>query len=100
MENRSKKLKSLSFTGIVYMYPGINPWHMIRVPKEITETIHHFQKNKKCILVPIMATIDTSTWRTSLLPARGNYLIAIKKQIRKEQEIFAGDSVTISFSLV
>jgi hypothetical protein len=47
--------------------------------------------------IPITATLGTTTWKTSLLPGKGIYFIALKAGVRKKEKVGHGDKVTISF---
>lgn len=72
-------------------------WHYVGLPKEIQEKI---TANKKGTygMIPIIATIGKTSWETSLLPmGNSTYFIALKKQIRKKEDVQFQDSITISF---
>lgn len=49
-------------------------------------------------MIPITATIGKTSWETSLLPmGNGTYFIALKKQIRKKEDVQLQDTISISF---
>lgn len=44
----------------------------------------------------VMVTIGNTTWKTSLMPKAGGYLVPLKAAIRQEQNIALGDAVEIT----
>lgn len=47
--------------------------------------------------LPVMATIGKTTWKTSIFPdkKRGAYLLPIKAEVRKKEEIEKDDMVAL-----
>jgi len=87
----------------VWLYPGMLGWHFVGVPKKESEQI---KKNfgahaKGWGSIPVRVTLGKSTWNTSIFPDKrsGTYLLPLKAKVRKDEEIFADDTVTIEISI-
>ncbi|HYD02959.1 MAG TPA: DUF1905 domain-containing protein [Alphaproteobacteria bacterium] len=86
-----------SFSGIVEKYPGPGGWFFVIVPKNIGEKI---QKSAPKInnwgFVKVKMTLGKTSWESSIFPDKKHgFLIAIKADIRKKENINNGDKVKI-----
>lgn len=76
-------------------------WHFVSVPKKQSEEIKKTfgAPSRGWGSIPVMVTIGKTQWKTSIFPDRqsGGYLLPLKSQVRKKEQIFSDD--TISFSL-
>jgi hypothetical protein len=51
--------------------------------------------------VKVEARISDVTWRTSVFPLNsGGYLLPVKKEVRAQADIAAGDEVTVTLELL
>jgi hypothetical protein len=50
-------------------------------------------------VIPVTATIGSSTVTTSLFPKDGGYLVPIKNAVRLPEKIAVGDSVHVTLSI-
>lgn len=71
-------------------------WHYCYLPgiyKDLAEG--HTNRG----MIPVIARIGNTTWKTSLLPVTktSNYIIAIKADVRKAENLNDGDKLTIYF---
>lgn len=83
------------FEAKVKQFPGKGGWIYAPVPSELIDLS---KKSSAWGMVPITATIKTTTWDTSLLPmGNGTFFIALKAVIRKKEAIEPGNKLTISF---
>lgn len=91
--------KKFKIIASVWLYPGLGGWHFVTLDKSLSAKIK--EKYPKGF-VKIEATIGESTWQTSLFPhsQSKSYLLCIKNAIRKKEEIFAGDEVSISIKIL
>ncbi len=92
------KKKNFVFKAKVWRWPGDMGWYFVNVPKEISENI---RKAYPKGFVKILATIGAVTWETSLFPHKqsGAYLLSIKTQVRKKEDIWEGDGVSVAFNI-
>ena len=90
---------SFSFRAKVWKWPGDMGWYFVNVPKNIFEAVR--AKNGKG-LIRVRLSIGRTRWETSLLPhaLSGTYLLAIKALVRKNEGIFEGDEVDITFCII
>jgi hypothetical protein len=88
-----------SLTAKLWRWPGDMGWHFINLDKSTSSKIRKlFPKG----FVKIKAKLGQTDWNTSLFPhtETGVYLLAIKKSVRKKEELMEGDIVEVSFTLL
>ena len=83
-------------------YPGMAGWYFLSLPKEeaakIKEKYH--AKKRGWGSLPVKITIGKTTWTTSIFPDKKSetYVLPLKAEVRKKEEIGMGDIV--EFTLV
>lgn len=88
--------KKTSITGKVKVFNIEAAWFFIEIPKNKVPNV----ERRGWGSVPIMATVGKTTWRTSIFPIKkDHYFIPLKKQVRKKEDIFEGDTITISYKV-
>ena len=50
-------------------------------------------------MIPVTATVATTTWTTSLFPKDGLYLVPLKAKIRDAHDIAIGDVLEIALRI-
>jgi hypothetical protein len=88
----------ISFKGTIQMFPGPSGWYYVAVPKKYTSDL----KNQRGTwgMYPIIAQVGNTSWKTKLMTKKGgDFFIALKSDIRKKEELSAGDIISISFQL-
>jgi hypothetical protein len=87
----------------VWLYPGPAAWHFVSIPKEMSSKIFetHKQSKKSWGSIPVKAKIGNSIWKTSIFPDKksNTYLLPIKAPIRKKEDIWNGDYVTVTLTI-
>jgi|JI8StandDraft_1071087.scaffolds.fasta_scaffold89831_3 hypothetical protein len=87
----------------VWLYPGMAGWHFLSVPKNQSEEIkERFGGLKKGWgSLPVIATIKKTSWKTSIFPDKksGTYLLPLKAEVRKKENIFAQDKISCTISI-
>lgn len=97
--------QSFSFTSKLWIYgfPEASSWYFINVPVEYSEEIKARTSDFKRGFgsVRVTATIGKTTWKTSIFPDKksGSYLLPIKKEIRRTNDIDDGAIVNVTISL-
>jgi hypothetical protein len=87
--------EEFTFKSRVEMFPGKGGWTYVRTPEIYSEMVKGYIGR---VFVPIIVTVGKTTWRTSLLPfKKGSHFIALKKEIRKLEDINFGDEIEVSF---
>lgn len=94
-----KLAKKIVLKGNVWRWPGEVGWHFFTFDRELSAKIN--QKYPKGF-VKVEATVGKSKWATSLFPQRRDktYLLCINKKIRKIEQIFEGDEVTLVIKIL
>jgi hypothetical protein len=91
-----KKFK-VKIKSKVWLYSGASAWHFITIPKKESENIKKiFGKSARGWgSIPVKVTLGKTSWRTSIFPDRksGTYMLPLKSEIRKKEEILAEDNV-------
>jgi len=90
--------KNFKIQAKVWRWPGDVGWHFVNVDKKLSEEIRKVHKKG---FVYITAKIGKTSWDTALFPHKLSvaYLLSIKKNVRKKEDIFEGDVVTITFTI-
>lgn len=96
------KEKSFLIHGKVWRWPGDFGWHFVYVDGKIKEKIKKVAKTYGSGFIKIEAVIGKTSWQTALFPYKKEdcYLISIKQNIRKKEEVFEGDEVKIKIKLI
>jgi hypothetical protein len=85
----------------VFVYPGMGGWRFLGIPlKEGKEIKEKFGKHARGWgSLPVVVTIGATTWETSIFPDKksGTYLLPLKAQVRKKEEI--DDDSKVQFTL-
>jgi hypothetical protein len=93
--------KTYKIKGKVWRWPGVGGWHFVYVEKELSETLKKEGVKHKygSGFLAVTAKLGQTSWDTALFPhtKEGVYLLSIKSQIRKKEDIFEGDMVEVSF---
>ena len=87
----------------VWLYPGMAGWHFLTLPKKLSDEV---KKNFGALRhgwgsLPVKVTIGKTNWSTSIFPDKreGAYLFPIKADVRKKENITAGDAVSFSIEI-
>ncbi|TQL78525.1 uncharacterized protein DUF1905 [Stackebrandtia endophytica] len=91
----------LTFSGPLWYWRGPAPWYFVTVPDDDSEVI----KDESASLtygwgmIPATATIGGSTWKTSLFAKDGRYVVPVKADIRRAEELSEGDHVAVDLAI-
>lgn len=93
------KSKTYTMSAKVWRWPGTAGWHFVATDSSIFYEIRQsFGKG----MVPITLTLKGAELTATLFPhlKTESYLLAIKKSWRKQLDIYDGDELTLTFSVV
>jgi hypothetical protein len=95
-------MKSFTVSGKVWIYPGVGGWHFINIDKDKAAKIKKVAKTYGAGFVKIKATLGKTSWTTALFPQTktGTYLLSIKAAVRKKEDVWAGDNISITIELI
>jgi hypothetical protein len=92
---------NLQFSGEVFFWKGPAPWYFVAVPESESDAIADVSAMASygwgCI--PVTAQIGDSSFRTSLFPKDGRYLVPLKTSVRKAATIDLGDVVSVCLTV-
>jgi hypothetical protein len=105
MSSKPANTRSYTMTEKVFLYPGESAnWHFVPVTKSVGVKIkEQFGKSARGFgSRKVEATIGQTTWQTSIFPDRysGSYILPLKKQVRKKEDIETGEKVTFSIKVL
>ena len=79
-------------------------WHFVSVPKKQSEGIKKsFGTPKRGWgSIPVIVTIGKTTWKTSIFPDKqsNGYLLPLKSEVRKKEQIFSGDTILFAIQIL
>jgi hypothetical protein len=98
-----KKMKFLIEDKVV-RYPGVGGWYFVKVNRDISNELKKLSdsdvKKVGWGYIKVRAVIGKTSWTTTLFPQKnGPYLLAIKADVRKKENIEEGDIVRVKLDL-
>lgn len=89
------------FDGAIWYWRGPAPFHFVTVPTEQCDAIKALAGavSYGWGMVPATVRIGATTWKTSLWPKNGGYIVPIKDAVRRAEAIDEGDTVTVSLQI-
>ncbi|MCB9159534.1 MAG: DUF1905 domain-containing protein [Caldilineaceae bacterium] len=92
---------NIEFTGPIWFWKGPAPWYFVTVPAEQCVAL-------KAIagavtygwgMIPVTGQIGATRWTTSLFPKDGRYIVPIKANVRRAENLEEGDTVTVRLTI-
>lgn len=87
----------------IWEWQGKGAWHFATIAKEDSDEIKKdwIWPRKGFGSIPVNATIGGTSWKTSIFPEKGGtYLLPIKKLVREEENLKAGDFVEMQIEVI
>jgi Domain of unknown function (DUF1905) len=99
------KKSSYTMKEKVWLYPGdMAAWHFVTLTKKVGQEIKEtWGKSARGFgSLPVEVTIGKTVWKTSIFPDKrvGSYLLPLKAQVRRKEDIEEGDLVKFSIVLL
>lgn len=89
------------------LYPwgeGPGSWVFLSLPPHVTDEIDDALVGPRRGFgsVRVSVTIGGTTWRTSIFPSKEarTYVLPVKQQVRRAEEVDAGDTVTVDLTVL
>jgi hypothetical protein len=91
----------LKFSGELWYWRGPAPWYFITVPDEECRDIQELagRVSYGWGMIPVTVTIGNSTWQTSLFPKDGRYVVPVKAQVRRKEQVDEGETLTVHLAV-
>lgn len=82
-------------------WKGPSPYHFVAVPEYESSEVHDVAAlvSYGWGVIPVDASIGSSSWTTSLFPKDDRYLVPIKTSIRQAEGLGVGDYVTVTLRI-
>lgn len=87
----------VEFTGEVFVWRGPAPFYFVAVPPDESDDIRAISSavTYGWGMIPVLARIGDTEWRTSLWPKDGGYVVPIKAAVRNAEGFGEGDVVGV-----
>jgi len=87
----------LEFSGEVFVWRGPAPFYFVAVPPDESDDIRAISSavTYGWGMIPVLARIGDTEWRTSLWPKDGGYVVPIKAAVRNAEGFGEGDEVGV-----
>ena len=91
----------IEFSGEVWYWRGPAPFFFVTVPEDDSRELKAVSGavTYGWGMIPVRARIGETTWKTSLFPKDGRYLVPLKDAVRRAEAIGAGDVVALALEL-
>ena len=96
-------MEEFRFTSALWRWPAQEAWCFITVPAELAEEIRLSSGPPRGFgSVRVEATINATTWRTSLFPdsGKGTFLLPIKKEVRRAEDLDVDDLADVTLRVL
>lgn len=96
-------MEEITFTATLWRWEAPDAWRFVTVPVDHADAIRLGAGPPRGFgSVRVEATVDGTTWRTSVFPDshRGTYVLPIKKAVRQAEDLDDGDPVTVTLHLL
>jgi hypothetical protein len=92
---------NLEFSGEVWFWKGPAPFHFITVPEEECGALEATSAlvSYGWGMIPVTAQIGGTTWKTSLWPKDGRYIVPVKDMVRKAERLELGHRVSVRLAV-
>ncbi|MFC0435696.1 DUF1905 domain-containing protein [Kutzneria buriramensis] len=91
----------LRFSGEVWYWRGPSPFYFVTVPepqcRDLREVSAALTYGWGCL--PVTVTLGDSTWKTSMFPKDGGYIVPVKAKVRRAEDIDEGMVVDLRLAV-
>jgi hypothetical protein len=87
----------IEFNGEIWFWRGPAPWYFVTIPEAQSENIKAISGlvTYGWGVIPVKVRIGKTSWKTSLFPKNGRYIVPIKASVRAAEKIDLGDEVAV-----
>ena len=91
----------LTFSGPIWEWRGPAPFHFVTVPPQECDDIKAISGlvTYGWGMIPAVVTIWETTYKTSLWPKNGGYIVPLKDIVRKAEHLEIGNTVTVHLEI-
>ena len=90
-------MMELEFSGTIWFWKGPAPWYFVTVPEQQSQALQTIARHVTYGwgMIPVDVQIGKTVWQTSLYPKDARYIVPIKANIRKAENLTEGDEITV-----
>ena len=91
----------LELSGEIWYWRGPAPWYFITVPDDVCRQLQSLSGlvSYGWGMIPVTVTLGSSTWKTSLFPKDGRYVLPVKAQVRRSERLDEGQTRTVQLTV-
>lgn len=88
----------LTFTADVFEWRGPAPYHFVRVPDDVAESIAEVASavSYGWGMVPVTVRVGRTEMTTALWPQSGSYVVPLKDALRRAEQVGLGDTIELT----
>jgi len=96
-EHRYTASMRLEFSGDLWYWKGPAPHYFVTVPAEQCRDLHAVSRlvTYGWGMIPVGVQVGRTSWKTSLFPKDGLYLVPVRASVRAAEGLEEGDTVTV-----
>lgn len=93
---------NIAFEGKIWFWKGPAPWYFVTVPVEQSSDLKGISSyvTYGWGMIPVIAQIGKTEWKTSLFPKDGLYIVPIKASVRKAENLQQDDKVAVRLKIL
>jgi hypothetical protein len=94
-------MMNIEFEGEIWFWKGPAPWFFVTVPEEQCIDLKAISSavTYGWGMIPVQARIGKTWWKTSLWPKDGRFIVPIKANVRKAENVDVADIVTVELEV-
>jgi hypothetical protein len=98
---QKKVAMETEFSGEIWYWRGPAPHHFVTVPPELCQELKAISGlvTYGWGMIPAQVRIGATTWKTSLFPKDGGYLVPIRASVQRAEGVTVGDVVTVQLEV-
>ena len=83
---------TIQISGVIWYWKGPAPFYFLTVPEPHATEIKQIEKlvTYGWGMIPAVATIGRTTWKTALWPKDGRYILPLNAKVRKAEGLDEG----------
>ena len=92
---------TIEFSGAIWYWRGPAPFFFVTVPDEQSRELKDVSGfvTYGWGMIPVIARIGKTEWKTSLFPKDGRYLVPLKDSVRRAEALTEGDAVSVQLQI-
>jgi hypothetical protein len=88
------------FAEPIWYWRGPAPYHYVTVPERVRDGLREWAFiSYGWGMIPVTVRLGASQWATSLWPKDGGYIVPLRAQVRRREQVELGDTVTVGLTI-